>query len=143
MEEREIREAQLIRAALQFMESTREQGVLTITGEGVTIPIPPKILSAFIEVLTIYAHGEEVVIEAAKKLLTTGEAARKLGTSRQHMGNLIERGELENVQIHSHRRIRAKDLEAYQKRLEQQRLEALQGLEQLDTGEEEGAWTSS
>lgn len=49
---------------------------------------------------------------SADDLLTTGEAARLLGTSRQHVVNLCERGLLPHTTTGRHRRIRRGDLEA-------------------------------
>jgi excisionase family DNA binding protein len=43
-------------------------------------------------------------------LLTTGEAAKLLGTSRQHIVDLANRGDLPVVMVGSHRRIRRSDL---------------------------------
>ncbi len=44
------------------------------------------------------------------ELLTTGEAAALLGSSRQHVVNLIERGDLAAIRIGAHRRVRRGDL---------------------------------
>jgi excisionase family DNA binding protein len=49
-------------------------------------------------------------------LLTTGEAARILGTSRQHVVDLCNRGELPFVSAGTHRRIRRADVAALQAR---------------------------
>ncbi|KGM14006.1 helix-turn-helix domain-containing protein [Cellulomonas bogoriensis] len=46
-------------------------------------------------------------------LLTTGEAARLLGASRQHVVNLCDRGELPYVSTGVHRRLRQADVEAF------------------------------
>lgn len=45
------------------------------------------------------------------ELLTTGEAARLLNTSRQHVVDLCERGDLAFVTTGSHRRVRRADVE--------------------------------
>ena len=45
------------------------------------------------------------------ELLTTGEAARLLGTSRQHVVNLTERGDLPFETTGTHRRVRLADVE--------------------------------
>jgi excisionase family DNA binding protein len=50
------------------------------------------------------------------ELLTTGEAARILNTSRQHVVDLCERGDLPFVTTGSHRRVRRADVEALQTR---------------------------
>jgi excisionase family DNA binding protein len=49
-------------------------------------------------------------------LLTTGEAAKILNTSRQHVVDLCERGDLPFVTAGSHRRIRRADVEALRTR---------------------------
>lgn len=49
-------------------------------------------------------------------LLTTGEAARLLGTSRQHVVDLCDRGDLPFVTVGSHRRVRLSDVDAIRTR---------------------------
>ena len=46
------------------------------------------------------------------ELLTTGEAARVIGSSRQHVVDLCDRGDLPCVSVGRHRRIRWRDLES-------------------------------
>lgn len=52
------------------------------------------------------------------ELLTTGEAAKVLGTSRQHVVDLCKRGDLPFVTVGTHRRVRRSDLEALRTRTE-------------------------
>ena len=54
--------------------------------------------------------------QTASELLTTGEAARVLNSSRQHVVDLCDRGELPFVTTGTHRRVRRGDLEALQER---------------------------
>lgn len=49
-------------------------------------------------------------------LLTTGEAARLLNSSRQHVVDLCNRGDLPFVTVGSHRRVRRGDVEAHRTR---------------------------
>ena len=49
-------------------------------------------------------------------LLTTGEAARLLNSSRQHVVDLCERGDLPFTTIGSHRRVRRADVDAVRTR---------------------------
>ncbi len=62
--------------------------------------------------------GDSHVLEeqAASELLTTGEAARLLNSSRQHIVDLCNRGELPFETTGTHRRVRRGDLEALQSR---------------------------
>lgn len=48
----------------------------------------------------------------AEDLLTTGEAAQLLGTSRQHVVNLCNAGDLPYVTVGRHRRVSRRDVEA-------------------------------
>lgn len=55
----------------------------------------------------------EVLTDAEKEqLLTTGEAAKLLGTSRQHVVDLCNSGDLPFVVVGRHRRVSRRDLEA-------------------------------
>jgi excisionase family DNA binding protein len=52
----------------------------------------------------------------AEELLTTGEAARILNSSRQHVVDLCDRGDLPFTTIGVHRRVRRSDVEALRSR---------------------------
>ncbi len=63
------------------------------------------------------AHAVDSVLAAeSDELLTTGEAAQILNTSRQHVVDLCERGDLPFVTTGSHRRVRRADVEALRTR---------------------------
>ena len=59
---------------------------------------------------------DSVIGSRDDELLTTGEAAMILNTSRQHVVDLCDRGELPFVTTGSHRRIRRADVEALRTR---------------------------
>jgi excisionase family DNA binding protein len=59
---------------------------------------------------------DTVVGSAADELLTTGEAAKILNTSRQHVVDLCDRGDLPFVTTGTHRRIRRSDVEVLRNR---------------------------
>jgi excisionase family DNA binding protein len=52
----------------------------------------------------------------SEELLTTGEAARLLNSSRQHVVNLCNRGDLPFVTTGTHRRVRRDDVETFRSR---------------------------
>ncbi|MGZ4151189.1 MAG: helix-turn-helix domain-containing protein [Actinomycetota bacterium] len=54
--------------------------------------------------------------ETGEELLTTGEAAKILNSSRQHVVDLCDRGDLPFVTTGSHRRVRRGDVEALRTR---------------------------
>ena len=59
---------------------------------------------------------DSILAEDEDELLTTGEAARILNTSRQHVVDLCERGDLPFTTTGTHRRVRRADVEALQTR---------------------------
>lgn len=50
-------------------------------------------------------------VEGQDDLLTTGEAAAILGSTRQHVGNLIKRGDITSTLVGKHYRVRRSDVE--------------------------------
>jgi excisionase family DNA binding protein len=54
--------------------------------------------------------------EALGEMLTTGEAARLLNSSRQHVVDLCDRGDLPFVSVGTHRRVRRVDVESVRDR---------------------------
>jgi excisionase family DNA binding protein len=59
---------------------------------------------------------DQAVDAESDELLTTGEAAKLLSSSRQHVVNLCRSGELPFTTVGKHRRIRRRDLEAFRSR---------------------------
>lgn len=59
---------------------------------------------------------DSVLGSSGEEWLTTGEAAKILNTSRQHVVDLCERGDLPFVTTGKHRRVRRADLEALRTR---------------------------
>ena len=59
---------------------------------------------------------EHAALDESEELLTTGEAAKLLSTSRQHVVNLCNAGDLPYTTTGSHRRIRRRDVEALRNR---------------------------
>lgn len=64
--------------------------------------------------LEMRRHVSEMIRDSeSEELLTTGEAAALLGSSRQHVVDLCEAGDLPYARVGTHRRIRRADLEAH------------------------------
>ena len=70
------------------------------------------------------------ILDAAEghELLTTGEAAKLMGVSRQHIVDLCDRGDLPFVTVGTHRRIRGSDLRLAQSRTERLSRDQLRSL---------------
>ncbi|MGH8908340.1 MAG: helix-turn-helix domain-containing protein [Egibacteraceae bacterium] len=73
-------------------------------------------------------NSTTTMLHTPDELLTTGQAARMLGTSRQHVVDLCDSGALRYSTAGTHRRIRRGDLEAMQHRSSRMTREALQSL---------------
>ncbi len=57
------------------------------------------------------ALADSVALGANDELITTGEAARLLGTSRQHVVDLCTAGDLPFTTVGKHRRLRRRDID--------------------------------
>jgi excisionase family DNA binding protein len=62
------------------------------------------------------ATADHAAAAESDELLTTGEAAKILSSSRQHVVNLCNAGDLPFVTIGTHRRVRRRDVEALRAR---------------------------
>ena len=62
------------------------------------------------------AVRDEAVVSESEDLLTTGEVAKILNSSRQHVVNLCNSGGLPHVTVGKHRRIRRRDVEMLRNR---------------------------
>ncbi len=71
---------------------------------------------------------DTVTAAESTELLTTGEAAKILGTSRQHVVDLCDRGDLPFVTVGTHRRIRRSDVEALRSRTQRLTRDQLRSL---------------
>lgn len=58
----------------------------------------------------------------SEELLTTGEAAKLLSSSRQHVVNLCNAGDLPYLTVGKHRRVRCRDVEAQRTRSQRRSL---------------------
>jgi len=74
------------------------------------------------------AAFDAVAAGGSDELLTTGEAAKILNTSRQHVVDLCERGDLPFVTTGTHRRVRRGDVEALRTRTQRLTRDQLRSL---------------
>lgn len=84
------------------------------TGE--TIPMPQCILQLLRQVVHQFNQGKGVVIETFHQPLTINEAAYLLNFSRQHLENLLDRGEIPFIEGEIQRHIQFADVIAYHKK---------------------------
>jgi excisionase family DNA binding protein len=73
-------------------------------------------------------QGRAIVLMPEDETFTTQAAASFLGMSRQHLVDLMDKGEVPHHRVGTHRRVSLKDLRAYQQVRDKSRHEALNGL---------------
>jgi len=105
-------------------------------GHGNHLELPRPIYRQLLRVLTKMREGQAFVMMPEEETFTTQAAANFLGVSRQHLVNLLEKGEIPFHRVGSHRRVYFKDLLEYDDRRSKTTREALDRLtkEIVDAG---------
>jgi excisionase family DNA binding protein len=75
--------------------------------------LPPAVYNLLVQILKDLSEGASVTILQDRGGLTTVQASRLLGMSRQFFVNLLEKGEIPYHKVGTHRRVFFKDLEKY------------------------------
>ena len=75
--------------------------------------LPTAVYSLLVEILKDLSEGASVTILQERSGLTTMQASKLLGVSRQFFVNLLEKGEIKYHMVGTHRRVYFKDLEEY------------------------------
>lgn len=107
---------------------TGQNHVALIDGQGNRMDIPEALLRHFSRIIRLMSERKAVIMLPEDEAFTTQAAANYLGVSRQHLVDLLERGEIPFHKVGSHRRVTFKDLLAYEKKRDQSRREALSRL---------------
>ena len=90
------------------------------------LPLPPKALRFFAEVLKLMAQQQPIMLLPQKHVLTTQEAAGFLNVSRPFVIKEIEAGRLKCTLVNRHRRIEFSELQRYQAGQQKRSDDALQ-----------------
>lgn len=128
-EQREIQE--LYRKSLLVGSSAQ------LTGPGGTcVGVPHPVYRLLIQILKDLSEGTSVAIVPAKQGLTTSQASKMLGTSRQFFVNLLKSGQIPFKKVGSHRRVEVQALSDYKHRRDLDRRAALDRMLQseIETG---------
>jgi excisionase family DNA binding protein len=125
-EQREIKE---------LYERLRQMEAKLIGPDGKTEVLPNNVYSFLCGLLADLKAGYSVTILQGKAELTTVEAAKLLGMSRQFLVNLLEKGEIPFHKVGTHRRAYARDVLAYKKQRDVNRRKALSDLARAESQE--------
>lgn len=106
----------------------RDERPALVGREGVRIDLPEPIFHVLVNLIRQMQEGRAVVLMPEDETFTTQAAATFLGVSRQHLVDLMDRGEIPHHRVGSHRRVTLKDLMVFQKARDVERRKALGGL---------------
>jgi excisionase family DNA binding protein len=119
--------ADAARALVTLLRESEPQVELrTSEGEAITVPTPAFRL--FIQLLTLLANGDGVVLIPEHAELSTQQAADLLNVSRPYVVQLIEERKLPARRVGTHRRVLLRDLLEYKRRDDIERDAVLQEL---------------
>lgn len=103
--------------------------------------VPPEIKEMIVEALERFSEGQSVVIGSSENNYTTQEAADFLQVSRKHLIKMLDDEVLPFFRVGAHRRIKAADVLAYKRQLDDQRLRFLEKMtaiaEEAENGDDE------
>jgi excisionase family DNA binding protein len=103
--------------------------------DGRTQVFPPNLYSFLCQLLGDLKAGKSVTILQSNAALTTVEAARLLGVSRQFLVQLLEQDQIPFHMVGTHRRMYARDVLAYKGRRDSARRKALDDLARTEMEE--------
>jgi excisionase family DNA binding protein len=127
-----VRSAERLRVALQDIRQRRGQVVLTDEADDVEpIVLPDSIVELLARLCAQLSQGEALLLSPAQKQLTTYQAAKFLGVSRQYLCRLLDQGRLSYTRVGTHRRISLIDLLRYREEHHRARQQSLDELTRL------------
>ena len=124
--------AERLWVALQDIRQRHGQVVLTDeAGDVEPIVLPDSIVELLARLCAQLSQGEALLLSPAQKQLTTYQAAKFLGVSRQYLCRLLDQGRLSYTRVGTHRRIRLIDLLRYREEHHRARQQSLDELTRL------------
>ena len=116
------------REIVGIYEKLREAEAKLIGTEGRTEILPNNLYSFLLRLLADLRAGHSVTILQSRHELTTVEASKILGMSRQYLIKLLEKGEIPFHLVGTHRRIYVRDVMTYKMKRDLLRRETLDEL---------------
>jgi excisionase family DNA binding protein len=101
------------REIVEVYAKLREAEAKVIGPDGNSEALPNNLYSFLLRLLADLRAGQSVTILQSRHALTTAEAGRILGVSRQYLVQLLEKGEIPFHLTGTHRRVYVRDLLAY------------------------------
>lgn len=120
------------REVTDIYDKLREAEAKLIGSDGKTEILPNNLYSFLLRLLADLRAGNSVTILQSKHELTTVEASKILGVSRQYLVQLLDRGELPFHHVGTHRRMYVRDVIAYKAKRDISRRSSLNDLAQRE-----------
>jgi excisionase family DNA binding protein len=119
----------------ELYEKLREAAPKLVGPDGKTEVLPNNVYSFLCRVLADLKAGNSVTILQSNAQLTTMDASKMLGVSRQFLVGLLEKGEIPFHKVGTHRRVYARDVLAFKARRDAARRKALDDLTRAESEE--------
>jgi excisionase family DNA binding protein len=113
----------------------RESEAKLIGADGKTEILPNNLYSFLLRLLADLRAGNSVTILQSRHELTTAEAGKILGMSRQYLVQLLDEGEIPIHKVGTHRRLYVRDVLAYKARRDTTRRKTLDDLAKREFAE--------
>lgn len=113
---------------IDVYEKLRQAEAKLISPDGKTEILPNNLYSFLLRLLAELKEGRAITILQSKHELTTAEAAKLLGMSRQYLVQLLEKGEIPFHMTGTHRRIYFRDAISYRAKRDADRRKILNNL---------------
>jgi excisionase family DNA binding protein len=113
----------------------RESEAKLIGADGKTEILPNNLYSFLLRLLADLRAGNSVTILQSRHELTTAEASKILGMSRQYLVQLLDKGEIPFHKVGTHRRLYVRDVLAYKARRDTTRRKTLDDLAKREFAE--------
>src|ERR1035438_2071092 len=113
---------------LELYQKIQRSRAKLVGPDGKTQNLPVSLYEFLVKLIADLCEGQSVAIVQNDAQLTTVEAARMLGVSRQFLVKVLERGGVPHHMVGTHRRVYVRDLLAYKARRDSKRRQALDDL---------------
>ena len=103
-----------------------------ISPQGEIKKLPEAVYNLLVQILKDLSEGCSVAILQERSGLTTVQASKMLGVSRQFFVNLLEKGEIPHHMVGTHRRVLIRDVMAYKAKRDKARNAVLRAMVQSE-----------
>jgi excisionase family DNA binding protein len=126
------------RQVLELYQKIQRSRAKLVGPDGKTQNLPVSLYEFLVKLVADLCEGQSIAIVQNDAQLTTVEAARILGVSRQFLIKLLERGDIPHHMVGTHRRIYVRDLLAYKAKRDSNRRKTLDDLIRVEA--EDGSY---